>query len=287
MLDFVELLRFSAPVGLAAAGEAVGQRAGVLNIGLEGVMLGAAFASVITAQHFGPWTGLAVGIAIGIGAALLQAIFVLALAADQVVVGTAFNLLALGLTNTLFQRTFGATGALISVEKLPQFGPGLDAGILLLLASVVGLGWLVFRSKWGLAVRAAGEEPKAAAAAGWSVLRLRLQAMLIAGALAGAAGAYLGVGIAGSFSQNMTAGRGFVAIAMVTFGRWKPAWAVGASLLVGLAELFQFRLQAMSSGLPPQLFTALPYAFALAVLVLVGRSSQAPAALALPYRRPR
>jgi simple sugar transport system permease protein len=287
VLELIEALRYSAPVGIAAAGESAGQRAGALNIGLEGTMLMAAFASVQASQAAGPWAGLAAGIAAGLLTSLLQAAFVLALAADQVVVGAAVNLLALGLTNTLFQRIYGAGGALISAPKLPQFGPGLDAGLIILVAGSAGLAWMVFRSRWGLALRAAGESPKAAEAAGRPVLRLRLQAMLIAGAMAGAAGAYLGIGIAGSFSQNMTAGRGFVALAMVTFGRWKPILAVSASLLVGLAETLQFRLQALGLGWPPQAFTALPYAFALGVLILVGRSSRAPAALGTPYRRAR
>lgn len=284
-MDFAALLVFAAPVGLAALGECINQRGGTLNIGLEGTMLGAAYFGMLTSSATGsPWIGLLVGIAVGVACSLIQAFFVLKIAADQVVVGTALNLLALGLTSTLFRARFGSSGQLLSVPQVPKV-MGIDAVIVVMILLAATTGWLLFRTKWGLALRATGEYPEAVAAAGFSVSRLRLTALTIAGALGGLGGAYLSLGISGSFAENMTAGRGFVAIAMVTFGRWKPTWVFAASLLVGYAESLQFVFQSKGWHVPFQLLIAAPYVLALLVLVGFGRGSAAPAALGKPYRR--
>ena len=231
-----------------------------------------------------PWLGLAAGIGFALVVAVVAGWFILVQAIDQVVVGTAVNLLALGLTGTLYRAEYSASGRLLSVPKIPGL-LGLDP-ILWWLTLSVGLAWfLLMRTQWGLALRAVGEAPKAAEAAGLSVLKLRMASFLIGGGFAGLAGAYLALGINGSFSENCTAGRGFVAIAMVTFGRWKPGWVFGAALLIGLAESFQYSLQ--SDKVPFQLLIALPYVLALLVLVFVGKGSAAPGALGVPYRRER
>lgn len=285
MIEVASLLVYSAPVALAALGETVNQKGGSLNIGIEGTMLAGCFFGMATSLSTGsPWLGVLAGTGVGIALTLLQALFVLKLAIDQVVVGTAINLLALGLTSTLFRSQYGDSGKLLSVPEIPKFW-GIDVVILLLLMLAPLTAWLISRSRWGLALRAAGEYPNAAEAAGYSVLKLRLQAMLIGGALAGLAGAYLSLGIAGSFATNMTAGRGFVAIAMVTFGRWKPMWVFGACLLVGYADSLQYVFQSKGIGVPFQLLLALPYILALLVLVGVGRGSAAPAALGKPFQR--
>jgi ABC-type uncharacterized transport system permease subunit len=174
----------------------------------------------------------------------------------------------------------------LSVAKIPGWH-GLDIVTVLLLLSAPVTWLLLSRTAWGLAVRAAGEYPKAAEAAGFSVYRLRFTAILIGGVFAGIAGAYLSVGITGSFAENMTAGRGFVAIAMVTFGRWRPGFVFFASLLIGLAESTQFKFQSLGWNVPFQLMIAMPYLVALAVLVLVGKGTLAPRALGAPYRRER
>lgn len=287
MLDWLDVLRYSAPVGLAAQGEAVSQRAGVLNIGLEGAMLGAAFAAMSASAAAGPWAGLAAGAAVGAALLLGAGLFTVLLRADQVVVGTALNLGALGATSSLFQARYGRSGQLLSVPSLPVWLPGIDAGsVALLLACAVASLWL-WRSGAGLVLRAAGEHAEAVEAAGYSAVRARLAGIAVSGAMAGLAGGYLAVGVSGTFVENMTAGRGFVAIAMVTFGRLRP-WAVlGASMLVGLVERLQFGLQGAGTALPPQLFVALPYLVALAALVLVGKGGGLPAQLGVPLRSSR
>lgn len=285
MSDFLQIWLFAIPVALAAIGEVISQRSGVLNIGLEGTMLGGAFtAAFVTMQTSNPWLGLASGVAVGVITSLLQALFILGRAADQVVVGTAINLLALGVTGTLFRRAFGDSGQLLSFATLPRLD-GVDALMIatpiLALLTVLALR----RSSWGLLIRASGEFPKAVEAEGFSVLRLRLIAMSIGGALAGAAGAYLSVGIVGSFAENMTQGRGFVAIALVTFGRWNAIWALAAALLMGSLEWLQFKLQAQGSGVIPfQLLLAMPYVVALLVLVVGAKGTRGPAALGQPLR---
>jgi simple sugar transport system permease protein len=150
-----------------------------------------------------------------------------------------------------------------------------------------GAAWTFRRTKLGLALRAAGEFPEAVAASGFSVLKLRFGAMLVGGALGGLAGAYLSLGISGSFAENMTAGRGFVAIAMVTFGRWKPIWVLAASMLVGYAVSLQFVFQSKGWNIPFQLLSAAPYVLALLVLVAAGRGSASPAALGKSFRSDR
>ncbi|MCU0315311.1 MAG: ABC transporter permease [Fimbriimonadaceae bacterium] len=286
-LEFAaNLLRYAAPVSIAALGESVSQKSGVINIGLEGQMLLAAFAATLVGSRTGnPWLALLAALLVGLVFAMIQGFFTLRLLVDQVVIGTAVNLFALGLTSTLFRVVFGQSGQLVSLPDLPKvFGP-FDLGMVLLLPLAIGITWFLTRTKPGLALRGAGEYPAAVESAGYSVMGLRAGAIAFGGALAGLAGGYLAIASAGSFAENMTAGRGFVAIAMVTFGRWKPIWVFGASLLVGAAELTQFLLQAQAVGIPHQVFRAMPYVLALAVLVFVGKGTSVPMALGLPYRR--
>ncbi len=286
LVEPVELLKFAAPVGLAALGETITQRSGVLNIGLEGVMLASAYAGIITAYSTGSvWLGLLAGIAAGLVLTLISAFFCIKLAADQVVAGTAVTLLSLGLTGTLFRAQFGQSGQLISLKNsLPSY-KGVDPVMAFSILSVVLIWLVMFKTRWGLAVRAAGEYPKAAEAAGFRVPRLRLQAMLLGGAFGALAGAYLSVGVAGSFAEGMTSGKGFVAIAMVTFGRWKPLPVFLASILIGYLESLQFALQGQGMAIPTEVLTASPYIAALVVLIFAGRGTAAPAALGLPYKK--
>jgi len=286
LLDLVAVvLRFSAPVGLAALGETVGQKSGVLNIGLEGMMLTAAYAGMAVSQMTGsPLLGLGAGIGAGILLALLQGWFTLKLAADQVVCGTAVNLLGLGLTGSLYRMRYGTSGQLLSVPTVPRLVFGFDMVQIAWLVMVALVGFVLTRSNWGLAVRATGEYPPAVSAAGLSPVKLRWQGAIVSGAFAGLAGAYLCLGVAGSFAENMTSGRGFVALAMVTFGRWKPWWVFLASVLIGTVDSFQYTLQAQGATVPPQFFLALPYVLALSVLVFAGKGASAPAALGEPYR---
>lgn len=284
MTELAQLLRFAAPVAYAAIGESVGQKAGVINIGLEGMMLSASFAAAMVAVKSGSWAlGLVAGVLVGLVLAICQGIFVVGLAVDQVIAGTALNLIALGATNAAFRSTYGQSGSLVSAPTMGAAG-GFDALMALLPVAALLASWAIYRTPWGLAARAAGSNPEAAAAAGLSVRRLRYQALAVGGLCAGLAGSYLALGINGSFAENMTAGRGFMAIAVVTFGRWKPIWAVLASLLIGYAESLQFTFQAKGLAVPYQLLIAMPYVVALAVLVVAGKGAAAPAALGRPYR---
>lgn len=280
------VMRFAAPVAFAAIGEAIGQRSGVINIGLEGMMLTAAyFAMLVSELTQNVWLGMVAGIAVAVVLGAVQAVFTLVLAADQIVVGTAINLFAIGLTGSLFHARYGRSGQLISVPQIPKLIGDFDIALFLLVGLAVWATWMLARTRRGLVVRAVGDEPSAVEASGFSVLRVRAWSVLVSSVLAGLGGAYLALGVAGSFSENMTNGRGFIAIAMVTFGRWKPIWVLVAALLVGYLEWVKYTLQVRDLAVPSQLLSALPYLFALAVLVLVGKGTLMPAALAVPYKR--
>lgn len=283
MNEAVSIFQYSTPLALAALGECVVQRAGVISIGLEGTMLTAAFAGAGVAGASGhPWLGLLAAILAGLALALLTSVFSTALQADQVVVGTAFNLLALGLTGALYRKVF-PTG-------MPSFsaiasGGHLDVIMAFCLVLPVALTFLLGRTGWGLLVRTAGEFPKAVEVNGFRVDRIRVQAIALGGVLAGLAGGYLSVGIVGGFAENMTAGKGFIAIAMVTFGRWNAFGVLGACLFIGALDDLQFMLQARGVNAPFQLMLALPYVAALAVLIVAGKGARGPSALGQAFRR--
>ena len=283
-----DVLIFSMPIALAALGESVVQRSGVLNIGLEGTMLVAAYgATAVSLATGSAVTGLLAGVALGLIITLLFALYTVKLRCDQVVTGTAINLLALGVTSALFRNKFGDSGNLLSLPKLPTLAFGLDMIPFLGIIVLASLIWVMRKSAWGLLVRASGDYPTAVTAAGFSVNTLRLQALVVGGILGGLAGAYLAVGINGSFAEGMTAGRGFVAIALVTFGRWSPGWVFAAALGMGYLESLQFEFQARGWNVPFQLLLALPYLVALIILVFVGKGASAPRALGIAYKEER
>jgi len=280
----IEIIFYSTPLAIAAIGEVIGQKSGVINIGLEGMILAGAYGGLVgTLLTNSPWTGLLVGTTFGLILGLLQLYFVLKLALDQVLVGTAINLLALGVTSTLFRKQFGQAGQLTSLPSIPSIY-GIDVVMLFCIALIPMTWWLLTKSRWGLLVRAGGEYPAAVKASGNSVIKLRFQACIIAALLAGLGGAYLSCGVASSFTENMSAGRGLVAIALVTFGRWKPTWVWAAALLIGFCEALQFKLQTLNLNIPTEFALALPYIAALSVLIIVGKGSKMPASLALPYK---
>lgn len=282
--SLVSVLLFTTPLAIAAVGETVNQRAGQINIGLEGMMLVAAYVAAIVAIETGsPVLGIGAAIAAMIPLWLIQNFLTIQAGRDQVVVGTALNLCAIGLTSTLYQMRFGQSGQLLSVPQLPRWG-GIDGMVVLGLILVPVLGWWLFRSRWGLVLRAAGEYPDSVRSSGISVSRIRWEAAAVGAVMAALAGAHLSIGVGGTFVQEMTSGRGFVAVALVSFGRWRPGWVLAACLLVGGAEFLKFYYQVRQTALPYQLFLALPYLVALGVLVIVGKNSRAPAALAQPFR---
>lgn len=274
MNEVLAVLPYAAPVAYAALGETVGERSGVINIGLEGTMLLAAYGALVGATHLHGALALPAGLAfaclIGVIVSTASGLFTVVLRSDQVVVGTAINLLAIGVTGTLFRAAYGHSGQLLSLPVFPRRG-GFDVVLIAMLAMVPAVWFLLHRTAWGLAVRSTGEYPKAAEAAGYSVRRLRLQASVIGGALAGLGGGYLVLGTSGGFTENMTSGRGFVAIALVTFGRLNPWLVFAAALLIGYLDALQLRLQATGAAVPRELLISLPYLVALVILVVVGK----------------
>ena len=292
---FVEsAVRTATPLGLAALGEVVVERAGVLNISLEGVILAGAFGSVVGATHAGIAGGYAASIVAGIMTAALFALFVVGLGADQIITGTAITLLSIGLTGTAYRAAFGATGTALSIPTSPRVSvPGLAAIPILgsgffdqpivtyvTFALVPILWWWMYRTHDGLALRAVGESLAAAEAAGRNPQRIRLLAILFGGATGGLAGGILVLAQAGTFAEGMSAGRGFIAIAIVVLGRWHPIGVAVAALIFGAASALQYLLQALGLALPYQLFLALPYVLTLAGLAGVAGRVRAPAGLA-------
>lgn len=271
------------PVLLAAQGEGVAQQAGVLNIGLEGAMLAASYFAMDIARRTGnPWVGLVGGVLAAVAVSLIFGGFTISGRQDPVVTGTAINLGVLGLTSYLFQSTFGQSGALVNVHTLPRLWGDVDPLMIFMFASVPLLGYLLWRSNLGLLLRASGRFSKAVQVAGRSPARYRYLALIIGGVYAGLGGAALSLVVTGSFNENMTAGRGFIAIALVTFGRWKQAGIFAAALLIGFAEALQFYFQSLGSKIPAQLFVAMPYLVALVILALAKNQSEAPEQLGTP-----
>ena len=293
-------VRLAVPLGLAAMGEAISERAGVLNLGLEGAIISGALAGALAAIATGSaWAGVAAGFAAGALVGGVFALFAVVLNTDQIITGTAVTLGGLGATAVVYQARFGMTGTELSIPVLdvlpipglsaiPVVGPAFFAQapttyLMYLLAPV--LAWLLHRSRAGLELRAVGENPDAATSAGIPVRRTRFVAVTLGSALAGVAGAHLALAHAGTFTVEMSAGRGFIAIAVVVLGRWNPVGVVVASFFFGAANALQFTLQARGWDIAYQLFLALPYVLTLAALAgWIGRA-RAPAALALPWPR--
>jgi simple sugar transport system permease protein len=290
-------VRTATPLALAALGESVTERAGVINIGLEGAIMAGAFGALVgaglAAGTAGAALGFAVGALAGVAAAALFAAFAVGLRADQIITGTAVTMASLGLTGTLYQTLYGEGGAALTTPTTPPLAvPGLSALPLVgralfaqppatyaLYLLVPALAWWSSRTHAGLALRAVGESPDAAVAAGIRPRRVQLAATLFGGALGGLAGATLVVAQAGTFAEGMSAGRGFIAIAIVVLGRWHPVGVAAAALLFGAASALQYLFQAMGWRLPYQLFLALPYVLTLVVLASVSARAAAPAAL--------
>jgi general nucleoside transport system permease protein len=291
------MLRFATPLVFAAMGGILSERSGVINIGLEGMMLMGAFFGIFVADLSGSWfVGALAGMAAGGVLALVHAIFSIAFRADQVVSGFAVNFLALGITGYVFIAHYGDQGTPGDVPRVPELtlpviedidflGDAIGSASLLTwlaLLLVPLLAVFLFRSPNGLRLRSVGEKPRAADSVGVRVTRTRYLAVTASGLLAGLGGVYLSVGLVGSFNENMTDGRGFIALAAVIFGGWRPAGALAAALLFGFSSAVAQRLPAFSESLAV-LFQALPYVLVLIVVAgLIGRS-RPPAALGLPY----
>jgi simple sugar transport system permease protein len=284
---FAAMLRYATPLLFAALGGVMSERSGVINIGLEGMMLMGAFFGAWGADITGSWVlGLIIGMGAGALLALLHAVFAVSLRADQIVSGFSMNLLALGITGYFYISHYGEQGTpddlprtpdvtLPGIKDIPFFGDifgQLNILIWLGLLTVLLLWILLFRTSTGLRIRSVGENPLAAETAGLSPVKIRYRAVASSGALAAAGGAYLSIGFVGSFTENMTAGKGFIGLAVMICGRWMPQGALIFALLFGFFTALATRLPTFSPS-AATLFQALPYVITLITVAgLVGRS---------------
>ena len=286
-------VRTATPLAFAALGETVVERGGVINIGLEGSIICGAFGGLVTSASHGTWFAFMMAGLWGAGIALLFAIFVTVLRSNQIITGTAISLLALGLTGTLYRQLYGPAGAALTISTMKPFPlPGLSHIPLigeaffsqpsityLLYALIPAIWWWLYRTHAGLALRAVGENPEAAITAGISGSRIQFAAILFGGFMGGVAGGALVIAQAGTFAEGMSAGRGFIAIAIVVLGRWHPAGVAFAALIFGGATALQYLFQAMGWNLPYQIFLALPYVLTLCGLAGIAGRVHAPASL--------
>jgi len=274
-------VRLATPLLLAALGGLFSERAGVINIALEGLMLAGAFTAA-TVTHFAhsPWLGMAAAIAAGAAVASVHAVATLRYGADQVVSGTAINVAFLGIPALLCGALFGSTGG---TPQIPR-GELLPRAPIVLAFGLVPVVWYVlYRTRFGLRLRAVGESPEAADAAGVPVTRLRYLAVALSGALAAVGGAYLSTGQSSLFTRNMSAGRGFIALAALVFGQWRPVPTMLACLLFGAAEALYIQMQGVVA-VPFQFIQIVPYVLTIVVLAgFIGRA-RPPKALGRPYR---
>jgi simple sugar transport system permease protein len=279
-------VRVATPLLLAATGETVTERGGVINLGLEGMMLAGALAATLGASAAGPWTGLALAVLAGMLLAAAFAAIAIGARADQIIAGTALTLGAVGLTGTIYRHAYGTGGAGLALptlapvpipllSRIPILGPALfdqPAPTYLALVALPVVWWVLFRTRPGLALRATGEGAAMARAAGVQTGLVRAAATIVGGGFAGLAGATLVLAQVGTFAEKMTAGRGYVAIAIVVLGRWHPAGVAVAALLFGAATALQYVFQALGLAVPYQLFLMLPYVLTLLALAgAVGR----------------
>jgi simple sugar transport system permease protein len=309
-------LRLSTPLLLACLAGLYSERAGVFDIGLEGKMLAAAFAAAAVAAVYGSmWLGLLAGMAVSLGTTLLQGVAAITLRGNQLIAAVAINMLAAGLTTFLGQTWFGQGGRtpalgpngrfapielpfVAELSGIPILGPlyvEVISGhyLLVYIAFImVPVTWFVlFRTRFGLRLRAVGENPKAVDTAGISVTRMRYQAIIITGLLAGIAGAYFSIAQGSGFGNNMTAGKGYIALAALIFAKWKPVPAMFTCLLFGFLDALQIRLQSVRlpviGDVPVQAIQALPYV--LTVILLAGFIGKAvgPKAGGVPYVKER
>jgi general nucleoside transport system permease protein len=293
------MLRFATPLIFGALGGIVSERSGVVNIGIEGMMLMGCYFGIVGADVGGSWVvGLLVAMVAGGVLALVHAVFSVTLRADQIVGGVAINLLALGITGYLFVDRYGDQGTPDDISRVPDISiPGIKniafvgdavgrANLLTWLAIllVVALAVYLFRTPGGLRLRSIGEHPRAAETVGLSVIRTRYLAVIASGVLSALGGAYLSIGFLGSFNQNLTAGRGYIALAVVICGRWRPGGALAFACLFGFSSALAQRLPTFSES-GATLFQALPYVLTIiAVAGVIGRS-RPPAAVGQPYTR--
>jgi simple sugar transport system permease protein len=287
-------IHLTIPLAFAALGECVAERAGTLNISLEGMMLCGAFAAVAIGTATGsPTMGLLLGSLAGVLVAAVHAFFSHFLAVNTFVVGLTLNVAVLGLTSIL------SVAIVLSPVQISQWSiPGLSSipvlgdavftqrwAAFMLLPLIPACWWLLYRTRWGLELRAVGENPQSADVSGIHVNRRRRQALLFCGLMAGLGGAYLAVGEVGSFNDNMTAGRGFVVLAAVIFGGWRLKMTLVGCLLFGTADALRLAMPALGYQISSPILIAAPYVLAIAAMLFLAKKQRAPKALSKPFER--
>lgn len=296
---FSASMRLAIPIMLAAIGGVFNERAGVSNIGMEGFMiLGSLFGFVVAHATGSIWLSILAVIIIGIIQGLIMGYFEITLKVNQVVFGIALNLFCVGLTSFLYRIIFGVgnspridplpTIAIPVLSKIPVIGPLFFQQTILAYCTyvIVILSAIFFkRTAWGLNFISSGENPEAAETLGVNVIRTRYIAIVISGILCTLGGAFLSTASTGLFVQNMTAGRGYIALAILVIGRWNPWGVFAAALLFGAADALQLRTQLFNVDIPYQFLVMLPYVLCMVVMVIFSKSSSAPAALGEPYER--
>ena len=303
---FAGTLEYAVPVSLGAFAGILSERSGLLNIAIEGKFLIGACTAAISASIVVSATGNALfGVIFGVGMAMLAGVAVGFLLAwlgirhkvDQIIAGVVINIGALGITNFLFLRVLGKNTWLNTpptIEKIkvpilseiPVLGPLLFSGtpyLYFTIAFMLFLTYMLFRTRWGLRLRASGEKPSAAGTVGIDVIKIRYRSMIMAGAIAGLAGSYLSLSSAGSFQMGMSAGKGFIALAAVIFGAWHPIGAFGAALVFGFADAIQSLLSILGVDVPPQVLNSVPYIVTIIVVAGVVGRVRGPAAAGQPY----
>ncbi len=291
-------VRTAIPILLAALGEIVAERSGLLNIGIEGQMLLGALASFLAAYFSGSlWLGLACGALAGMLLSLVSAYLCITRQIDQIIVGITLNMFGLGFTSYWYRVIFGITTVPPSISAIPQtsipilskmpiIGPIFfqqDVMVYAALGLTIITYIMLFKTTLGLNLRATGEHPRAAETLGVNVLKIRYVGMLTGGAFAGLGGAYLSLVLLGRFVDNITSGRGFIALAIVIFGRWHPVFAFVTALLFGAVDALQLRLQAVGLRVPYQIMLMLPYLMTVITMAFTSKRVFGPAALGQPY----
>jgi general nucleoside transport system permease protein len=286
---FWSTIRLATPLILAAQGGLFSERSGVINIALEGMMLAGAFtAAAVTYAAGNPFVGLLAGMAAGLIIALIHAVACIRYQADQVVTGTAINILMIGMPAFLSGAFFLSSGATPQIPK-DHLIPRAPIVIAFVLVPIVW--YVLYKTPFGLRLRSVGENPEAADAAGVRVAPMRYWGVLLSGALAGIGGAYLSIGQSSLFTRNMTSGRGFIALAALIFGKWRPVQTMLACLLFGFTEAVSIQMQGVTlpsgENIPVQFIQMVPYLLTIIVLAGFIGSSRPPRALGIPYQKER
>ena len=288
-------IRLATPLIFAGLGGLFSERSGVINIALEGLMLAGAFtAAVVTYHSHNPYLGFIAGMTVGAAMALVYAVSCIKFEADQVVAGMAINFLMIGVPALISGAVYdsaGSTPQISKADQLPNYFNQLSIASIIVFALVPVVWYVIYKTPFGLRIRASGENPQAADSAGVNVIRLRYLAVTISGILAGAGGAYLSIGQSSLFTRNMTAGRGFIALAALILAKWRPVPVLLACLFFGFTEALTIQIQGApwakigGEEIPVQFIQMIPYVLTIIVLAGFIGHSRAPKSLGIPYRK--